>query len=85
MEVAEAGTAEEYMQTSMKTAVAEAAAAVTAVQAAAGSDGRKEGTDPKKTYIKKGAFFFNRNPPSFKNKLSVERFKNSPRRGIHML
>ncbi len=36
MAVAEAGTAEEYMQTAMETAVAKAAAAVTAVEAAAG-------------------------------------------------
>ncbi len=57
------------MQTAMETAVAAAATA-------AGSDGRKEGTDPKKILQKtKGAFFFNRNPNIPKqNKLSIERF-----------
>ncbi len=53
-----AGTAVEYMQTAMETAVAAAAAAVAAVAAAAGSDGRKEeGTDPMFLIFLKFKFF----------------------------
>ncbi len=86
--VAEAGTAEEYMQTAMETAVAAVAAAVTAVAAAAGSDGRKEGTDPPKKYIKKQKVLFSliATPPLFKiNSLLSVFFYNSPRREIHLL